>query len=232
MFTKLLAATVFLFLGAIAGRANVVITAISGTSNLVLSATGGILDQGDLVRLGFFSSTANLGTDNSFSDLNSIFTPIGEGLVGSGTLSQSGNGGNTMDINYASGMGTFSGAFNGVSASYLPAGDQLFLWVFNSTDPNAATQWGIFDATSWTFPSNLGTANLSLSSPNITVFRGSVSGANFELGAIPAVPEPRAGPLIMGALVLGGACWKGKRPIFSKSYANNARGRLGPITLQ
>jgi len=233
MFTKLLAATVALLLGAAAADANVMISA-NGIGNLVLSATGGLLDQGDLVRIGFFSNTANLGVDNSFSDLNSVFIPIGEGLVDSGTLSQTGNTGNTMDVNDVAGAGTFSGSYTGITPGYLTAGDQLFLWVFNSPDPNAATQWGIFDAPSWTFPSNptLGSANLSFSSPDITVFRGSVDGANFDLDAIAAVPEPGAGPLIGGALVLGAAYRTRKRQIFSKSYANDSRGRLGPIALQ
>jgi len=139
-----------------------------------------------------------------------------------------------MDINDVSGAGTFSGSYTGVTPGYLTAGDQLFLWVFNSPDPNTATQWGIFDATSWTFPSNptLGTANLSFSSPGITVFRGSVDGSNFDLDAIAAVPEPGAGPLVAGALVVGAAYGMGKRPFFSKSYANDSRGRHGPTALQ
>jgi hypothetical protein len=157
----------------------------NGISNLVLAANGTFLAQGDLVRLGYFSSTANLATDNSFADLNAVFTPIGEGLANSGTLTENNNSGQTMDINNVSGAGTFGGAFSGISSTYLPTGTQLYMWVFNSSTASAATQWGIFDAPSWAFPADTGVTNLSLSSSNIFTFRGTANGPNFDLSVIP-----------------------------------------------
>lgn len=194
---------------AAAAQAQVTVNA-NGVENLVLSSSGTTLAAGDLVRLGYFSSTANLGTSNSFSILNSIFTAIGEGNANGGTLSENGNSGTTMDIdNYNGTQGAFLGSFSGVSATYFGASDtglQLYMWVFNSSDASSATQWGIFDAPSWTFPANLGTVTMSLGSSDISVIRGSTSGSDFELANIPAsVPEPSSLASFGLVIVLGSA---------------------------
>jgi len=197
-------------LGFASGAHAQITVSANGVSNLVLSATGGVLAQGDLVRLGFFSIPSVLGTDNSFSDLNSDFTAIGEGLANSGTLSQSNNSGNTMDINNFSSSGTFLGSYQGVLGTYLPTGSQLYMWVFNSPTASSATQWGIFDAPSWLFPSDPGQVTMSLGSANISVLRGSTNGSNFELAPIP-VPEPGTLPFLAGALALGALVWRKTR---------------------
>ena len=181
----------------------------NGVGNLVLSASGTDLAVGDLVRLGYFSSTGELGTDNTLSDLNSIFTPIGEGIVNAGTLTETGNSGQTVDINDISGSGTFSGAFSGVSSTYLTTGAQLYMWVFNSSTASTATQWGIFDAPSWTFPADTGVANLSLSSSDIFIFRGSADGSDFDLASV--IPEPSSMASVGSAMILGIAFLRRRR---------------------
>lgn len=175
----------------VAAQAAVTINANS-VANLALSSSGTALTAGDLIRIGFFSTTSNLGTSNSFSTLNSAFTPIGEGSADGDTLTETGNSGDTIDINNISGAGTFAASFGNVNATYLPTGDQLYMWIFNSTSTSSATQWAIFDAPSWTFPASGGATTLSLSSPSISVLRGSTVVMNgttdYELAN--TVPEP------------------------------------------
>ena len=206
MFKKI--AILALFAGfSLAAHATVTVGG-NGVSNLVLSDSGTPLAAGDLVRLGYFSSTANLGTDNSFSDLNAIFTPIGEGIADAGTLTESGNSGNTLDINnFSSTPGAFYGSYGNVSSTYLPTGVQLYMWVLDTTSTNNVTQWAILDAPSWTFPADPGGVTMSLSSASISVIRGSTVVMNgttdYELSAIP-VPEPATDALMAGTIVAAG----------------------------
>jgi hypothetical protein len=187
-----------------AARATVTIVAEGLTPNLVLSSSGTALADGDLVRIGYFSSTATLGTSNSLASLNSIFKAIGEGNSDGDTLNESGVTGDTIEINnYGGTPGAFYGEFDNVSASYLQ-GDQLSMWVFNATTESAATQWGIFTSTGWEFPPDLSEVSVSLSSANISVLRGSNDGSDFELANIPAsVPEPASFEAMTGAIAIG-----------------------------
>jgi len=197
---------------AAAARASVTVTA-NGVANLVLSSSGTVLTAGDLIRIGYFSSTANLGTSNSFSSLNSIFTPIGEGSADGDTLTETGVSGDTLEINNITGpgTGTFAGSFNTVSSSYLPTGTQLYMWVFNATSTASSTQWGIFDAPSWTFPPDPSFTTVTLSAPSVSVLRGSTVVMNgttdYELANIPAsVPEP-SNLAAFGALAVFGSAF-------------------------
>src|ERR1700679_630261 len=110
-------------------KASVTIVAQALTPNEILTSSSTVLAIGDVVEIGFFSSTANLGTSNSLSALSSIFTPIGQGSADGDTLSESGVTGDTMEINNVEGGGTFSGSFQTVSASYLTTGSLLYMWV-------------------------------------------------------------------------------------------------------
>jgi hypothetical protein len=125
--------------------------------------------------------------------------------------------GNTMEINSYDGSGSvgsspgqFFGTFNGVSSSYLTAGDALYLWVFNSSNPLTATQWGVFDGgTAWNFPSYPfpGSADLSTSTATTPVFGTAVtSGPNngdYELANVSVVPEPENLSVIAAAVAIG-----------------------------
>ena len=196
---------------AAAAHATVTIVAQALSPNLILSSSGTDLAVGDLVRLGYFSSTSTLGTSNSYSSLNALFTAIGEGNADGDTLSENNVTGDTMEINNVQGGGTFGGTFNNVSASYIPTGDLLYMWVFNSSSTSTATQWGIYGDSNWKFPADPNQVNLTLSSAGITVYRGAASGSDFELANIPAsVPEPS----VLGGLgmaLVAGAAWVGGR---------------------
>lgn len=193
-----------------AAHASVTVGA-AGVTNLALSSSGTALTAGDLIRIGYFSSTSLLGTDNKFSDLNSIFTPIGEGSSDGDSLTESGVSGDTMEINNFGTTGGFFGQFNNVNSAYLPTGSQLYLWIFNATSTGAATQWGIFDAPSWTFPADPGTVTLNLGSASVSALRGSTVVMNgttdYELANIPAsVPEP-SNLAAFGALAVFGSAF-------------------------
>ena len=213
----------FIFLVAIlcfaaSAHAQVVVAANGVGSHLVFASDGVTpLVNGDLIRLGTFNSSgiSILATSNSLSTLDGDFTALGEGNVGGGTLTETPQpAGNTMDINSFGGTsGAFYGSFSGVSSSYFATGTatQLYMWVFNSSDPNTATQWGIFDAPSWMFPANLGTVTMGLGSANIDPLRGSVDGTDFELANLSGVPEPSTFTLMAGAVIVGSLVLRRRR---------------------
>lgn len=197
-----------------AGMAHAQVTVdANAAADLVLSSSGTPLALGDVIRVGYFPS-ADLSTvenSNSYSTLNGIFTAVGEGTPGSsGTLSETGTpvgNSNTLYINnYSSTSGAFLGNFTGVSSTLIPTGDLLYMWVFNSSNPATATQWGIFDdpsSSNWEFPANLGTANLSMETAGITALRGTTNGSNYDLATVVVVPEPASFSLLAGALAFG-----------------------------
>ena len=188
-----------------------------GTQNLLLDSVGNPLPVGDIVRLGYFpmSDLAELETDTSYSDLNSIFIAFGEGNSGGGTLTETGYNGDPDAViddpsQYGSTPGTFGASFGGVSTSYasLTSTDQLFMWVFNSSTATSATEWGIYTSTDWTFPpaTNGDAANLYLGDP-VTIVRGTDTVVNgttdFELANI---PEPNTSALAcFGSLIAVGS---------------------------
>ncbi len=115
----------------------------------------------------------------------------------------------------AGGASSTTGAFYGTfsSVSNLAAGDQLYMWIFNGTNPANATQWGVFygTGTAWDVPTAgfPGSTSISLTTANATPLRGStvlINGTtDYELANIPAsVPEPTSISLLAGALVMGG----------------------------
>jgi hypothetical protein len=197
-------------------------------SGLVLSASGTTLSNGDVVRVGYIPSAdlSLFSTSNNYSLLNSDFQAVGEGSLPTttGTLSENGTpagNSNTVYVNsFASVAGSFYGTFNGVNSSFLSVGSPLYLWVFNSSNPANATQWGVFSGSTWTFPAypTPGSVDLSMASANSTPIRGTAitSGGNsgdFELAAIPAsIPEPSSVSLMAGVLALGGLALGRRRP--------------------
>ena len=182
----------------------------------MVSSSGTLLAQGDAIRLGYFAASATsslVESSNSYSTLNAAFTAFGEGTIptSSGTLNETGTpvgNSNTMYVNNAALLnvsGAFFGSFTLPATFPVTSGtQQLYMWVFNSSNPATATQWGIFTDASWTFPPNLGAANMTMNSSGIQPLRyGGTTGSDYELASIPAVPEPSTFALLAGAMAIG-----------------------------
>jgi hypothetical protein len=219
MYKRLLIAAASLCFSVLA-HAQVTVNANDSFGVIILSSSGTKLAAGSSVRIGSIPSVdlAAFQSSNSYSTLNSFFTPIGEGTLPSvsGTLSETGTpvgNSNTMFVNNGGGLnvaGSFLGSFS-VPAGYMTLNTPLYLWVFNSSDPSTATQWAVFGDASWTFPSNLGTASLTMTSSGINVIRGSTNGSNYDLANIPAVPEPTTISLLASAVVMGGVALRRRK---------------------
>jgi hypothetical protein len=224
----LLLASLLFAAGAVYGQSTYTVDALA-TQYLIESSSGTALAAGDVIRLGYFPSSdlSIVETSQSYATLNSIFTPYGEGTLPTttGTLNESGGtspvgNANTMYVDNASSTtGAFTGTFLGISSTYIPSGDLLYMWVFNSSNPTSATQWGIFydpTSTEWEAPP-AGSFNIvSTSDPGVTALQGtgtSNSQSNFEL--VTVVPEPGGTSLLAGGMAclaaLGGIALRRRR---------------------
>jgi hypothetical protein len=221
---KILAIFLFFVLCNHARSAVTIIVDSTGGPCFALSG-GGNIPAYSIVRVGFFDLSAPgltniLQTSNDYSQINSLFTPLAEGLPGSGTVQQADPTtglaitGNQIIINNAfngttSIFGHIYGQIANVNASYIPAGSNLFLWVFNNSNPSNATEWGIFSANSgWSFPSDLGTESLQTSEISLSsVYRGSENSDNGLEYRLAPIPEPSSAVMLM----LVGGVWAGKR---------------------
>jgi hypothetical protein len=114
---------------------------LGGSGRVLADAAGSPLPTGSVVRVGFFNDpVADIaiisGTD--FSAIDQKFNSLGEGVVpNSGSVSA---GALAIGAN----AGRFSFTVQNVQQSYLPAGKQMFYWVFNSSTASTATQWALF----------------------------------------------------------------------------------------
>jgi hypothetical protein len=221
--SKLLSVILLLTLCSYAQCAVTVVLDSTGRPCFALSA-GGNIPTYSVVRVGYFDLSAPgvtsiLQTSNNYAQINSLFTPLAEGLPGSGTVTQAdpitGNPitGNQLIINNAfdgvtSDPGHIFGQIGNISSSYIPVGSDLFVWVFNNSNPLNATEWGIFSASSgWEFPSDLGTEVLRTSELTpASVYRGSFNSPENEFRLAP-IPEPSSAVMVM----LVGGLWAGKR---------------------
>ncbi len=188
-----------------AATVSISVTSLGGSPSFV-DSLGTFLAAGDVVRVGFFntSTQANLTTletSNSYAAVNALFTALAEGNSGGGTVSETGAPGNQMVINDLVGTsGSVFGSIGSVDAAFCTPGTEMAIWVFNSSDPQNASEWGIFTTSSgWEFPSSPGSQTMSTSEIN-DVIRGSQNGSNYALSV---VPEPGSWVLLMvGAVVL------------------------------
>ncbi len=157
--------------------------------NFVRLADGTTLDQsGNAVLLGSFNSTFSFQTTNTFTDLMAAFIPYDQTAIGQFP---------------GSGAGQF-GAQPTFLDTFRAQGEKLYIWVFNSALPSAATQWAIItsNATNWTRPAssaaNPGFTGIDSSETSVFLQPGSIgsiiggnnSGGDVRLGIAPAIPEP------------------------------------------
>ena len=192
--------------------ATVSITVNSNGGSAYCDTTGNLLTTGCVVRVGFFDISApgsllTLQTSDDFATVDSFFKPLGEGIPNAGTINQTGSLTNYLVVNGMFAPGALFGQITGIDASYLTPGSDLSIWVFNNADPQSASEWGIYTAsTGWEFPSDLGSATLSTFEID-NVVRGLNTGTQFQLSSISAVPEP--GGLLL--LLIAGGCFSRRR---------------------
>lgn len=164
------------------------ISSVGGTK--FATKNGQLLTQGCTVRIGSFNlpdSTRNLilPEQGDYAQLKSVFKPLAEGLIGAGSAAQASGSGSYIRANSFPAAGDVFGSVANFSASYMPTGTQLYLWVFNHTDPDQATQWGLFTADDWLAPSPLGNRTLSTTG-SVQALQGSATGGQLRLIDVPA----------------------------------------------
>jgi len=180
-----------------------------------------LLPVGALVRIGKFDistgpNLTTIQTGNDFGAVDALFTPLAESIANAGVVAQASNPGDTLIINDFSGeRGNIVGQIHSIQAGYAVApGDRLFAWVFDTSDPLTATEWGIFSADSgdWDMPSDLGTETLAtgeIDSVGTEVFRGSIVAGSGNLLLSP-VPEPSIAAMLLSAGI-GALAFRGRR---------------------
>lgn len=185
--------------------ATVSISVNSNGGPMFTTSAGDLITLGSCIRIGVFDiSGANLTTlqtSNDYYAIDALFTPLGESGGDSGTVTQFGNSGSVLMINDLFGVGNVLGQIANIDSNYLPAGQQLYAWVFNSNAPLGSEEWGIYTAsTGWNFPEALGSETLSTFEID-TVIRGGTTGglATTDRFSLSPVPEPAGSLLILVA---------------------------------
>jgi hypothetical protein len=200
------------FIGsATAATVSISVSTMGTGSKSFAEADGDLLLVGSSVRVGYFDSAlgsmATLGMSNDYTQLNSMFRPLAENTSLAGSIFETGATGSMLIVNNPMGSadpatGTVFGQIQNIESTYIPAGSNLYMWVFNAADPMQASEWGIFTATvGWAFPTFPGSNTLNTN--EITagdVIRGSMTGTQLRLSA---VPEPGSLVLIvaLGAML-------------------------------
>jgi hypothetical protein len=192
------------------------VTGVGNSRFFTSSLTGQVLDIGDQIRVGFFSSSlstvvtnynngsyANLGALSTA--LNAIFTPIGEtGFAGTAA-------GGKVTINDKAGLSTVDGAISFNITSLDPgtsghANKQIYLWAADDASWNNATALAVVTDVSWIIPSSnlsnftVNTAYIDLGSSTELILgsSGSVVGG---VNSIALIPEPSSMSLVVMGLI-------------------------------
>lgn len=166
--------------------------------SITLSSVGGakfatkegqLLPHGCAVRIGSFN-LPNATRDQllpdkwDYAQLKTVFKPLAEGLIGSGSAAQNAGSGTVLRANSFPAEGEIFGTVANINATYMPPGTQLYVWVFNHANPDQATQWGLITATTWTAPPALG--HKTLSTATVNVLQGTVTGNQIRLISVPS----------------------------------------------
>lgn len=179
-----------LLLSASANAGSVVFGTTGGRA--LQRADGSALPAGCTLFIGSFnlpasSRDATLAATRDYATLKSWFTPLADGTAGSGTTAQPGVLGAGLLTNDYPVAGASFAMITQISASTLPPGTPLYLWVFDAATPEAARQWGIYAADSWTGPPAFGVSALNTGADSgVRSIQGSISTAAFRLASIPA----------------------------------------------
>ena len=181
---------------ALSSKAAVAISVVANsTTGTYLDTSGELLTNSSVYSYGFLDESAynNLSVTEQldYSAVSAVFSELGNGVIpSSGEIFSLGN----------------SHSIPTPPTEPQP-GSSLYMWVFNDPAASTATAWGIFGASSWVMPNDLGNTSLTSSLIDNIVF-GSSSGDNYKLQAI---PEPSAYATILGLLGLGYAVFCRRR---------------------
>jgi hypothetical protein len=161
----------------------------SSQGRQLATSSGTPLPSGCCIRIGTFllpaaTRDATLAATNDFAQLRSWFKPLAEGASGGGSIEQPGQLGTQLRTNNYPNNGEVLGMISNISASYLPTGTPLYVWVYDAATPEAAQQWGIFKADSWLAPTAYATLALS-TKDNVMALQGSVNTEKLRLAPIP-----------------------------------------------
>ncbi len=173
-----------LMLAGSAFAGTVTLTSVGGSQFVAQNGTA--LPAGCSVRIGSFNLPAStIATTRDYKLLLNAFKPLAEGTVGGGTAQQVGGSGGTLVTNNFPATGQVFGQISGISDSYAVPGTQLYAWVFDAATPEAAQQWGIFTAGTWTAPPGLGAQSLSTTAA-VQAVQGSATSTQLKLNTIPS----------------------------------------------
>jgi hypothetical protein len=194
-------------------KATTVTFGVVPTSRTLNSSTGVQLTTSSSFWIGTFASEASIASvvDNALSvatNVAAITTAGGWEQFTMDTVTGTLNSGavSTLDITGTGQLGRLGGSATdnntGATKADFFGGKQLYVWAFNANTIGAATEMGIFEATTatvpWIFPTNAGglgdTLLLSTSASGATIAAvggvGSISGSQLRTEAFGVIPEP------------------------------------------
>jgi hypothetical protein len=154
------------------------------------SQAGTPLNSGCCIRVGSFELTATnknqvLANTKDFSQLNAWFKPLAENKNGSGTTEQTGSSNGQLRMNHYPVNGDVFGTITDILPSYIAADMPVYVWVFDAATPEQAQQWGIFTASNWQVPPDVGALTLTTSG-TLQAIQGSVTSTQLQLQPIPS----------------------------------------------
>jgi hypothetical protein len=196
----------------------------SGALSTPLMSDGGSLlpNGGALIRIGYFRGFTTAGNNAVlmaelssglrpvvYNAIQRDFIPLGEGLdpdLGPVPAATAAPRISDRIINGTSQPGRLSGGVTGVTPNTdpeasvavpitgVPAGTRIFILAYNTLTENAATEMGIYSATTWTMPASA-SAVLGLNTTGVDSAAETIRGrfSPTALNLVAFIPEPSTG---------------------------------------
>lgn len=214
-------------------KATTISFGVNPSSRTVNNEAGVLLTTTSSFWIGTFSSEASIAgvVNNAQSvaaNVAAITTAGGWEQFTMDTTSNLLNAGATSTLEISSSPanrlgGTASDTATGATKADFFNGKQIYVWLFNADTVGAATEMGIFEATSalvpWIFPTNAGgvgdTLSLSTTVASATIAEvggvGSISGSQLRTEAFSAVVAPEPSRIVLLGLGALGFVFRRRR---------------------